>query len=152
MIELSLLRSADNPSVACDRGTHAFTYWLYPHQGTVREAGIAQKGYELNVPLRTVSGFMGEADQKSFFAVDSSDVIIDTVKPAEDGNGMILRLFETYNTAQRCALRFGFPVRRVEETDLMEKPIDGQTLEADENGAIKLSIHPYEIKTYRIEM
>lgn len=145
-MELSLLRSADFPSDTCDRGIHSFSYWLYPHTGTAKEARIAQRGYEVNVPLLVRAG-KAALEQRSYIRADCENVIIDTVKPSEDGKDIIIRLFETYNTVSHVNLTFDFPVESCQETDLLERPIKEVGTEGRQ---ICFTIHPYEIKTYRV--
>ncbi len=55
VIRLSLLRSSTWPDPVADRGHHHFTYRLLPHRGDLREAGVVDAGYDLNVPLRAVT-------------------------------------------------------------------------------------------------
>lgn len=146
-MELSLLRSADFPSDSCDKGIHTFSYWLYPHTGDIREAKTAQTGYEVNVPLLIKEG-RAECGEESFLSVDSDHIIVDTVKRAEDGDGIILRLFETYNGRGDARVTFGFPVKKCEETDLLER-CEGEVPVTD--GSVTIDIKPFEIKTYRIK-
>ncbi len=147
-LELSLLRSADYPSGSCDRGTHSFTYCLYPHAGGIREGKVAQNGYELNVPLFVVNG-KPTGPKRSYFHIDSSNVVIDTIKKAEEGEDIILRLYETYNTRDIVNLRFTFPVKKCTETDLLEHELDEMQIN---EGTITFTINPYEIKTFRIQV
>ena len=53
VLRLSLLRSPTWPDPETDQGQHEFTYSLYPHGGTWREAMTVRQGYELNYPLMT---------------------------------------------------------------------------------------------------
>ena len=55
VIRLSLLRAPTWPDPVADRGHHHFTYRLLPHAGDLRDAGVIDAGYDLNVPLRTVA-------------------------------------------------------------------------------------------------
>ena len=55
VLDLNLLRSSTYPDPEADRAEHRFTYSLYPHQGNHVQAEIYRRGYELNVPLRTMS-------------------------------------------------------------------------------------------------
>ncbi|MGB5635589.1 MAG: alpha-mannosidase, partial [Waterburya sp.] len=53
-LRLTLLRSSLWPDPQSDRGVHHFTYGIYPHQHSWKEAKVVQKGYEFNTPLQTV--------------------------------------------------------------------------------------------------
>lgn len=147
-MELSLLRSADHPSDTCDRGTHSFSYWIYPHRGDVRQGRVAQAGYEVNVSLIAAEG-KTEKGEGSFLYTDCENIIIDTVKKAEDGDDIIIRFFETYNTVSRGHIYLNFDVKECWETDLLEREISRVSVE--ERG-IPFKINPYEIKTYRIHL
>ncbi len=145
-MELSLLKSADFPSESCDRGVHTFSYWLYPHTGSIKEGRVAQTGYEVNIPF-TIREGKAPQDWKSFIQTDCDNVIIDTVKKAEMDNSIIVRIFETYNTASDVTVRFSFPVRACRETDMLERDIEEVPLT---EGAIRFRINPFEIKTFKL--
>ena len=55
VLRLSLLRGPEYPDPNADQGHHEFTYSLYPHAGTWREALTVRQGYEVNVPLLAVT-------------------------------------------------------------------------------------------------
>ena len=48
---MSLLRSPVWPDPHADEGVHEFTYSLYAHGGTWKDALSVRRGYELNYPL-----------------------------------------------------------------------------------------------------
>jgi alpha-mannosidase len=75
------------------------------------------------------------------------NVIVDTIKIAEDSNDMIIRVYECFNRRTVCNLSFGFPVISVAECDLMENDIAVREVKDDE---LEFEIKPYEIKTFRI--
>lgn len=146
-MELSLLRSADFPSDTCDKGVHTFSYWFYPHVGGMKEGRVAQAGYEVNVPMLVQEG-KAPKHVYSYIHTDCDNVIIDTVKKAEDGDDMILRVYETYNTISDVTISLEFPVRFCAETDLLERHLGDIPVN---DGKIQFTIHPYEIKTFRIQ-
>lgn len=145
-IELSLLRSADFPSDKCDKGVHQFSYWIYPHEGGIREGKVAQTGYEVNVPLMVKEG-AAAGGEGSFISTDCENIVIDTVKKAENGEDIIIRFFETYNTVSEGKIFLNFEAEKCTETNLLEQSIGDLPIE---NGAVSFKINPYEIKTYRI--
>lgn len=53
-LRLTLLRSPEWPDAQSDRGIHHFTYAIYPHKNSWKEAKTVQKGYELNTSLETI--------------------------------------------------------------------------------------------------
>jgi alpha-mannosidase len=142
-INLTLLKSPKAPDMNADQGTQAFTYSLYSWNGSFAASGLVREGFELNCPAVTAPGGLGE---KSLFRVNSPNVIVDTVKPAENGapDLVVLRLYESMRTATACTLAVDLPLVGVEETDMRERTT--RTLEVRE-GKVSLELRPFEIKT-----
>ncbi|HEY3379689.1 MAG TPA: glycoside hydrolase family 38 C-terminal domain-containing protein [Armatimonadota bacterium] len=144
-INLTLLRAPLAPDMTADQCVHQFTYAFYAWNGCLVESDLVREGYELNIPVMSVSGAAGA---RSLFSVDARNVVIDTVKPAEDGSGdIVLRLYETMRTTTRCTLTTTLPVTAVHETDMLEE--HGVPLPLA-NGALALTFRPFEIKTVRL--
>lgn len=151
VMRLTLLRAPTTPDPEADRGEHEFAYALYPHTGDLRQAQVVRAGYELNVPLTSArlpaDGKGGLGPSHSFFSLDCGDVILETVKPAEDGKGMVVRVYEAQGGRGSVTLRFGFDAREVSECDCLERPIGRVAVKGD---AITFDVRPFEIKTFRI--
>ncbi|MEO8286085.1 MAG: alpha-mannosidase [Chloroflexota bacterium] len=148
VLGLSLLKGAIFPDPNADRGIHRFTYSLLPHAGDWREAQVVRRAYELNAPLRAVPVQRTHAVERvSFLSTPSDHIVIETVKVAEDGDGLIIRLYEAHNQRGHAVLRFLRPVTRAEEVDLLER----KTVPVDvEGGLVSLDIRPFEVKTLRV--
>lgn len=87
--------------------------------------------------------------QDSFLDVDDPDVLFETWKPAEDGNGTILRFLDLGGEQRTVTVRL--PFLRVEEawqTNAVER--DGQKLSVSGDHAVSFALHPHEIATLRI--
>lgn len=150
-IRLSLLRSPTWPDRLLDRGRHTFTYSLLPHRGTLGEGRVNEEAYALNVPLlmATVRPHGGELPAScSFFSVDRQGVEIETVKAADDGRGLILRLYEAHGGRGSVSVSTALPVKSVMRTDLLENDLESVDVS---NGTIKLDVTPFEIVTLRLE-
>ncbi|KAJ3154526.1 Glycoside hydrolase, 38 vacuolar alpha mannosidase [Geranomyces michiganensis] len=97
VISMSLLRAPKAPDAECDIGEHTFKYALYPHKQSLAESDVVQAAYEFNVPL--IAGIGAGADvefsPRQFFKIDTANLVLDTVKVAEDGNALVLRLYES---------------------------------------------------------
>ena len=149
VIRLSLLKSATYPDPQADRGEHEFTYALYPHEGHWSEGGTVQAAALLNQPVYATPGRAAHAPSFSLLhASGSADVVIDTVKKAEDGDDLIVRFHEYKGGRGRVHLHFEVPVASWQETDLMERPF-GEASSAEEP---ELAVSPYEIKTIRLQL
>lgn len=145
-INLTLLRAPTAPDAHADQGTQEFTYSFYAWDGPLLDSGLVQQGYDLNCPVVTAAGAAGE---KSLLSLDAPNVIVETVKPAEDGSGdVIIRLYESMRTATRCTLTTAIPAAAAALTDMLEEnPVDVPLT----NGCISLDFRPFEIKTLRLK-
>jgi alpha-mannosidase len=141
-ISLTLLKSSMAPDPTADRGLQTFTYALYPWTGSLAESGVVQEAYELNTPLLVLTGSAGE---RSLFSLDAPNIVIESVKPAEDGtSAVVLRLYESMRSATRCTLTTSLPVQKAFQADMMEEQLG----ELDyRSGRIPLDFKPFEIKT-----
>lgn len=94
-IALTLLRSANDPQPKQDCTHHTFTYSLYPHAGPAAISRVVQEGYSLNCPLYTMFSNAQKGawpERFSLACVDADNIILETVKRAEDSDALILRL------------------------------------------------------------
>lgn len=148
-IALTLIKSGIEPNKTADQEEHVFTYALYPHKEMWCAAGTVQEAYKLNQPAYATKGELKNTG-KSFISTDKDNIIIETVKPAENGDGMIVRLYDCENSLTKVTLTFAEGMlESVEECNLMEeKEAD---IEACGN-SFTVSVKPYEIKTYRVRL
>ncbi len=151
-MRLTLLRSPNYPDPVCDKGTHDFVYSLYPHQGDWRMGNTVQEAYSLNVPLYTATAAPKAETQKldpfEFVQVNRGNVILDSIKGAEDGNGLIVRVYESQGARCNAHLQLGFTVKEAFECNLMEDIETDITLPNEKR--LDFYIKPYEIKTFRL--
>ena len=148
-IALTLIKSGIEPNKTADQEEHVFTYALYPHKEMGSAAGTVQEAYKLTQPAYATKGELKNTG-KSFISTDKDNIIIETVKPAENGDGMIVRLYDCENSLTKVTLTFAEGMlESVEECNLMEeKEAD---IEACGN-SFTVSVKPYEIKTYRVRL
>jgi hypothetical protein len=88
-------------------------------------------------------------DQASFLKVNDPALVLDTWKPAEDGNGTILRFIDLGGAARTVTVETPlFDLQQAFQTDAVERH---QTL-LSLNGAhgFQITVHPHEIVTVRI--
>lgn len=150
VIRLTLLKCGTDPNPNADREHHEFTYSLYPHCGGWREAGVQTAAYNLNVPAY---GAVEEAHQgnlpphMSMVSVDSGNVMVEVVKKAEDGDGLVIRLYEYMNSRGSVRLTLCRPIDEAWECDLLENA--QRKIDVDGN-SFTFAIKPYEIKTFMV--
>ena len=151
VIRLSLLRSPTMPDPDADRGEHEFTYSLLPHAGGWGTATQAA-AYGLNDPLIVASGDLSGFENLtglggSFLAPDRPNFIIETVKQAEDGNGIIVRGYESQRQRGPIVLETAVSLQAAWRTNLLEENEESLPVE---NNRVSLTIRPYEIVTLRL--
>jgi alpha-mannosidase len=150
VMRLTLLRSPLSPDPMADRGKHEFAYSLYPHKGDWKDADTVQKGYEFNVPLFAFfedphDGQLPPAS--SFFKAEPSNIIVVTVKKAEDRDSIVLRLYESEGQETEASISFFQKPKRIYELDLMEKR--SRSL-STRDGMLRLEFGRSEIKTVEL--
>lgn len=151
-MRLTLLRSPVLPDPTADKGPHDFVYSLMPHKGNWIEANTVRAGYELNNPLEPV---LCDADvsegslprEKSYLSCGAENVVIDTVKCAEDQSGIIVRLYESSGSKTDTAMEVGFACSRAVECNLMEEEEREIPLK---EGKLSFTMKPFEIKTFKL--
>ena len=151
VLRLSLLRSPEWPDPHADEGQHEFTYSLYPHGGTWREAETVRQGYGLNYGLLSTNAEKHEgalAPQHSFLQVEPQNVVVTAVKKAEDDDALILRFYEWAGRETDVRLHLPPGAQTASETDLMERATE--TLSLD-NQTCTVHTKPYAIKTVKIQ-
>lgn len=148
VMSLTLIKSGTDPNKTTDQEEHYFTYSLYPHAKTWQEANTVKEAFQLNVPVHVVSGGK-TGEHYSYACVDSRNVVLETIKEAEDGNGTILRLYEIENKRTKVTVTMADKIGKIEETNLMEESLLENTIVTKENQFV-FTIQPYEIKTFRV--
>jgi alpha-mannosidase len=149
VVGISLLRSPLYPDPFADEGEHRFTYSLFPHPGDWSAAGVAREAFALNAPLFPVMAQKATLPQ-GFSLVESEglELALGSLKLAEDGDSMILRLYEPHGARGECTLRFAVPVERVERVNFLEEAEGSVEVHG---GAVRLEVRPFEVVTLRVD-
>lgn len=144
-IWLSLHKGGCRPDYRGDKGIHECTYALLPHNGGFGAEAVVQPAYELNIAPVVMPG---RKELESFATVDAPNVIVEAIKPMEDGNGYGLRLYEAEGTSVRTKLHLTETGKKIMLTNLLEEEIE--TLPDEKE--IALEFKPFEIKTICVLM
>ena len=136
IVSLNLLRSTNYPCENSEQKPIHYEYALYPHLGGFNSVKIDDLAKDFN--LRALYG------NEAFSAPKTSNeqAEITAFKPAYDGNGFILRLFERTGKACQTELLLPEGYQAVCEVNLLE----------DEMGAVEktISLKPFQIRSFRI--
>ena len=77
------------------------------------------------------------------------NIILDTVKPAEDGSGdLILRLYESKKCDTAFTLNTSLPVKSAALCDMLEQPEQ----ELTPGNSLQLHAGPFEVVTLRLKV
>ena len=150
-MRITLMRAPICPDPVGDKGVSTFVYRVYPHTGNREKANTVKYALELNQPLK---GFAAKnnvgslENEKSFVTLNREDIVIDALKPAQDGNGIILRMYEAENKRGKVSVKLNFgDFKKVVECNLME--VDENEIEIND-GSFEFFITPNQVRTFRI--
>jgi alpha-mannosidase len=150
---LTLLRSPVYPDPYAEEGEHRFTYALYPHPGDWR-SGTVREAQDLNAPLQAVivpAQGSGWPVQQHFARIQGTGLRLAALKKSEEGQGLILRLYEAHGGRGEARLEVffrgesreaSFAGEAVRRVDLLERASGelegtGQTL--------RFGFRPYQV-------
>jgi alpha-mannosidase len=93
--------------------------------------------------------------EQRFVDCAGGGVVVDTVKPAEDGEGVVLRLYESHGAHARATLLFARPIESVDVVNLLEEPLAGGArealvLEQDGDNCLSLRMRPFQVASLRV--
>jgi len=137
---LSLLRSPILPDQTADEGAQSLVYALLPHPGDWIEGGVLAEAEDLNRPLfhRRIAGAPDKAH--AFLKLDGRPVALGALKPAEDGNGLILRVYEPSGGRGPISIAPPEGWRVAGEVGLLEDPV----------AAADPVIGPFQVRSFRL--
>lgn len=136
IVSLNLLRSTNYPDHDSEQKPIHYEYALYPHAGGFDPVKVDDLASDFNARC-----LYGNAALE-MPSVDNGQVLITAFKPAYDGNGYILRMFERTGKAAETSLKVPSGYRIACEVNLLEDRIG----EADKD----LQFKPFEIRSFRL--
>lgn len=142
-MRLTLLKGGLHPDPRGDEGLHRFTYALLPHEGGFSAEAVVRPAYEMNVGLFTGGTFARD----SLLEVSAPNVVVEAVKPAADGRGYIVRLYEAERSSGSLVMSFGRRPDAVIRCNLLEE--DGEPLAVSDLG-VRLDFRAFEILSLRV--
>ncbi|MFF2091420.1 glycoside hydrolase family 38 C-terminal domain-containing protein [Paenibacillus sp. NPDC058174] len=154
-MNLTLLRSPGYPDERADQGLHTFTYSFHVwNEGFVTNP-VIREAAELNTPVLAMPG--SSAAFRGLVLAGKANIIVDTVKMAEDSSGAIIaRLYECKGMSTSSSISTSFSFTDIRETDMLELNEDGGAGEVkllsfdDSTNETTMHFTPFEVKTIRI--
>jgi len=171
-IRLTLLKSGVYPDPEADQGEHVFAYALLPHAGDWRAGDTVRHAYLFNMlasarligalsESTTTEGITMESTTArstgslppslSLVATDRPGLVIETVKPGEDGDGIIVRYYDAHGTRGMATLTFARDIASAEETNMLEESA-GMGPAGYSGRALRVPVRPYGIGTFRVRL
>jgi alpha-mannosidase len=174
-LRISLVRGPTYPDPQADQGEQFVTYSLYPHAGDWRAGGTIPAAYALNRPVWVSVGSrdltaaaIHSRVSASVFTAQPQATVIEVVKRAEDGDGLIVRVYESHGGRHTARVRSLLPVASVVESDLLERVLTPEGSPAYEEWAASpvashdapvwdssrwsFALRPFEIRTFRVRL
>ncbi|HCF94197.1 MAG TPA: hypothetical protein DEW46_03980, partial [Verrucomicrobia bacterium] len=88
-----------------------------------------------------------EPSRQSWLSIDGEGIVLEAMKVAEEGEGIVLRLYEAFGSRCDCRLNIRLPFRRVDRVDLLERTQEQLACEAQ---TVELHLKPFEIVTLKL--
>jgi len=160
-IYLTLLRSVDMETLgyggpyiptpnALEHGKYEFKYSIYPHKGDWKTSKPYKVAYEHNCPLIAITTFQHKGDlsnELSFITVHPDNLLVKTVKKAEDEDAVIIRCVEMEGKNTKGQVSFFKDIKEAFSTDLLER---NQLKEKSNKNLVETEIKACEIKTLKL--
>ena len=109
---------------------------------------LVQTDYAGAIPIDWKQVKTLESDQELLVKQDAyTGEKAKSLKAAEDGNGLIVRLYESQRCRGPVTLKAGYPIHQAWRTNLLEEA--QEELDVKDN-QVKFSVKPYQIVTLRV--
>ena len=163
-LRLTLLKSPIWPDSAADRGTHHFSYAVYPHASTWQTARTAKLARELSIhpiatpyqtptikkPINKQRTFIQSKNvsHHSFLELKNPNLILSALKPSEENlDKIILRCYECHGEATDLNIHTAFSPAEISETNISRTNL----LESTLNTLSPTHISAWQIATYQMK-
>jgi alpha-mannosidase len=152
-----LFFNAFNNSYGCNfpqwmGGDYSFRYRLIPHEGDWKKGDIAKRAFESMAP--PLVGFSTGAEANgnlpaNFWLIEELDGIeLLAFKPAENGQGYILRLREITGEKHEAKLTLSQDLKCISKCDILERILENLIVK---DNAIQFEIKPFEVLSFYLK-
>jgi len=163
-IKLTLLRTqraymTANPDMIPEEyaqyiGQHSFgqmdyEYAIYPHTGDWAEGRVLQTAYDYKVDVKAIKGVTKSGvlpTTASIITINPTEkVMMSAIKQAEDGNGTVIRLWNTTSETINLEVSTILPIKAVKELKMDESFIRDVAVA---NGKFTAEMGPHKVLTF----
>jgi alpha-mannosidase len=135
---LSLIKAPILPDVMADEGAQDLVYSLFPHVGDWVAGAVLAEAEDLNRPLFH-RPYAGPAGEHRFLEVAGPNLALAALKTAEDGDGLILRVYESAGGRGPASVRPPVGWRAAGEVDLLEDAVADRGM-----------VTPFQVRSWRL--
>lgn len=129
-LRLTLIRSSYSPDPLPEVSDHEIKFAIVAHKGACDISAATRAGEQFNSPMSIVSTTVQKGKlpaEKSFVEVLTPGVFMSTIKKAEDGKGIVVRVFDMEGKKTTAKIKISDLVKpdsKAVETDILERPLD----------------------------
>ncbi|WP_242427351.1 glycoside hydrolase family 38 C-terminal domain-containing protein [Flammeovirga pacifica] len=130
-----------------DLGGEHFSYAVLPHQGNLKEGKVIQtaKTFNTNLLLQPMKKQQGKEASNTFITGLPENIVLQTIKQSEEGEDIVIRLYETSQKATVCQLKInGQQPMDMFASNMNEGERFAQVMKEN---SYSLTFAPFEIKT-----
>ena len=124
-----------------------------PHFGSFNWANVVQAAYSLNAPVHSLLLERNKPakpeELEQFIVSNDRNIVIESVKKAEDSSAIIVRAYEAHNARGTAEIFCAKTLKRVTLCNILENEIEDVPV-AD--GAFRFPYKPFEILTFKLEL
>jgi len=132
-------------------GKHKFVYRILPHSGKWDDARAFAEAERLNLPVEVAQTCArpGHLPQElSFLSLGPIDLVMSGMKPAEDGDGLVVRCYNPTDIERTGVLKAWKPIARAEILSLDEERVEQEL--APNDSSVEFQAAKRRIITLRV--
>jgi alpha-mannosidase len=137
-------------------GKHSFRFSISTHKGELVPHNAVHRGWEHNSPLIVMKGQSRSgsfADHNSFFEVSQPNIIMSILKKAEDGNGIVVRCYETDGKNSIITIQGPGEIRNAKRINIIEEELNQEdSFPINNNKVEDIYIGKFAIETLRLNL
>ena len=143
----------ETPEAQCP-GVHTFRYALFPHRPEDYAPELLAENERFHLPVIPIRRKSEQAlpPPSSFVSVAGDGLTLSALKEAEDGKGVVLRVYNPFPLPVEGVIRFGRPVKQVKEVRLDEENIGTPPLRVDGGTDVSVSLAGGGIITIKVQL
>jgi alpha-mannosidase len=149
----SVFSCGDKNLYFTQKGKHPYRFSITTHKGGLVPNNAVRTGWEHNSPLIVMKGEAGKgslADHNSFLEVSQPNVIVSVLKKAEDGNGLIVRCYETDGKNSSVTIKAPEVIRKAGRASIIEDELYDESFPTEGKSVIDVSVGKFAIETLRL--